>query len=238
MTDLGGAWTHARDRRSYLADLSVPVDRAPEALAAIVAELAAQRLELLVLDVPAGDEVAAAAVASTEAALQGTQMQLDLAAPVEAPPRVSLQPMSDGEFATYRDQLVSSYAQDLFDSGAFLDLESATSRRQPRPRSCCPTVSDSPGHHLWTGYDGGTDLSASSGSTPTAWPRSSTTSRCVPSSADAATGARSSTRAHAPRSTRRRGAGPQRVRAQRRSPRPLRSAGYATTEQTFRIALS
>ncbi len=154
MTDLGTAWTHARDRRAYLADLDVPVEHAHEALVAIMAELAGQELELLALDLPAGDEVAAAAIASTQAELQSTQMQLDLATPVENPLRVELRPMTATEFAAYRATAVEAYAQDLFDSGAFLDLESALESAATQTAHLLPAGRDSPGHHLWTAYDG------------------------------------------------------------------------------------
>jgi ribosomal protein S18 acetylase RimI-like enzyme len=151
---VGTAWTHARDGRSYLADLDVSAADAAGALAAIVAALAAQGPELLVFDVPAGDEVAAAALSSTEAALQGTQMQLDLAPPVDAPPRVVLRSMTDQEVTSYRGQLVAAYAQDLFDSGGFLTLEAAHEASASQTEELLPDGPPVPGHHLWTAYDG------------------------------------------------------------------------------------
>jgi ribosomal protein S18 acetylase RimI-like enzyme len=154
--DAGWAWVHAREGRSYLADLAVSVDDAAEALAAVRSVLAAQGLEMLVFDVPAGDAVAAAAIAHTDAALQGTQMQLDLSAPVDAPARVALRAMTDDEFAAFFEQLVASYAQDLFDSGAFLDLASATESSARQTDELLPDGRDSLGHHLWTADDGGT----------------------------------------------------------------------------------
>ncbi len=155
---VGTAWTHARDRRSYLADLAVPVDRAAEALLAIAQELAAQGLEILILDVPADDLVASAAIAGTRADLQGTQMQLDLETAIAAPPRVELRPMTETEFAAYRETLVTAYAQDLFDSGSFLDLESALRSSAAQTEELLPDGLASPGHHLWTAYDGDTPV--------------------------------------------------------------------------------
>lgn len=153
-TDLGTAWTQVRDRRAYLADVSVAVEQAAPALAAVVAQLAAQGPEQLTLDVPVHDRVAGAMLAAvgTRATLQSTQMQLDLAAPVGAPPRVTLRPMTDAEFATYAQRLVSTYAQDLLDSGAFLDLETATASSAAQTDELLPDGLHSPGQHLWTAY--------------------------------------------------------------------------------------
>jgi ribosomal protein S18 acetylase RimI-like enzyme len=151
---VGSAWTHARDGRAYLVDLDVPLADAPDALAALAGVLGPDGVRQVVVDVVTGEAVLTAAVSSAEAILQATQMQLDLGATVAAPRRVVLQPMSEVEFATYRAQLVATYAQDLLDAGAFSDLGSALESSARQTDDLLPEGLRSPGHHLWTATDG------------------------------------------------------------------------------------
>ena len=77
------------------------------------------------VDVPADDPVLEVALAGRPLQLQATQMLLDLADVPAPPARVALRAMTAAEFEGYRDQLITAYAQDMLDAGAFTDRDRA-----------------------------------------------------------------------------------------------------------------
>jgi ribosomal protein S18 acetylase RimI-like enzyme len=66
--------------------------------------------------------------------------------------------MSAEEFVVYRERLVTAYAQDLLDSGAFTDPALALEASEESTRDLLPHGLDSEGQHLWTPYDGDVPL--------------------------------------------------------------------------------
>jgi len=155
---IGTARTQVRRGGQLLTHLDVPPADAPAALAGLVTVVREQGEESLALDVRTGDPVAEAAMASTEARLEATQMRLDLSLPVSAPARVHLLPMPADEFSEYRDHLVAEYAQEMFDAGAYTDLTTALEASERSTAEELPDGPDTPGNHLWTAYDGDTPV--------------------------------------------------------------------------------
>jgi ribosomal protein S18 acetylase RimI-like enzyme len=152
--EIGSAATNARDDVRHLLDLDVSVHEAADAFGALCDVLRAGGGRRLVVDVLAADDVTAAALAGRDVPVEATQMQLDLSLAVAAPPRVELVPMTADEFDAYRGHLVTSYAQEMRDAGAHDDLDSALAASERSVRELLPEGTDSPGHHLWTAYDG------------------------------------------------------------------------------------
>lgn len=153
--EIGIAWTaSARPGAYHLLDLDVPVNEALATWAALADTLRAGGGEHVVLDVLAGDAVAEAVLAGLDAPLEATQMQLDLrplVSPVIAlPQRVRLHPMSEEEFAAYEAHLLTAYAQEMLDAGAFTNLDSALAASERSQRDLLPEGLRTPGHHLWT----------------------------------------------------------------------------------------
>ena len=62
--------------------------------------------------------------------------------------------MTAAEFAGYRDQLVTAYAQDMVDAGAFTDPAAALAASEQSTVELLPDGVDTSGQHLWTAYDG------------------------------------------------------------------------------------
>jgi ribosomal protein S18 acetylase RimI-like enzyme len=153
---VGTARTRRRRRGQALAGLDVPIDDASAALSAVGAALRDAGQETMVVDVPTGDEVLTAALAGHDTGLVATQMLLDLTRPVSAPDRVVLRPMTQDEFAGYREHLVAAYAQEMLDAGAFDDLPAALTASEQSTQELLPEGPDTPGQHLWSGVDGDT----------------------------------------------------------------------------------
>ena len=114
--------------------------------------------QALVVDVAPGDSVLETALHGRDARLVATQMLLDLASPVPPPERVTLRPMTGAEFAGYRDQLVTAYAQDMVDAGAFTDPAASLAASEQSTVELLPDGVDTSGQHLWTAYDGDTPV--------------------------------------------------------------------------------
>ena len=130
--------------------LAVPEADAAEALDALLAALEA---DSVAVDVQVDDPVLTAAIAGRELPVKATQMLLDLALPVGEPGRVVLRPMTT-EFPAYRERLVTEYAQDIFDIGAFTDFAAALDASEQSTADLLPDGADTPGQHLWSAYDG------------------------------------------------------------------------------------
>jgi len=107
-----------------------------------------------VVDVPADDRVLELALAGRPLQLQATQMLLDLTDLPARPERVALRPMTATEFESYRDQLITAYAQDMLDAGAFTDRDRALEASVVSTEELLPDGLESPGQHLWTAHDG------------------------------------------------------------------------------------
>jgi len=153
---IGTARTQPRRGDQLMTVLDVPVEEAPDAFAAVRAALRDRGEERLAVDVPTGHVVLSAALAGSDARLVATQMLLDLTRPVPEPARVALRPMTADEFAGYREHLVTAYAQDMVDAGAFDDLPTALTASERSTQELLPDGSASPGHHLWSAVDGDT----------------------------------------------------------------------------------
>ena len=153
---LGTAVTGVRRSGPLLTGLDVPQDAASDAMDALLDAVRDRGVDSLVVDVAPGDAVLEAALRGRDARLVATQMLLDLATPVSPPDRVVLRPMSAAEFAGYRDQLVTAYAQDMLDAGAFADLAAALAASEQSTVDLLPEGVDTSGQHLWTAYDGQT----------------------------------------------------------------------------------
>jgi ribosomal protein S18 acetylase RimI-like enzyme len=153
---LGTAVTGVRRSGPLLTGLDVPLDAASSALDALLDTVRDEGEDSLIVDVAPGDPVLEAALHGRDALLVATQMLLDLAAPVSPPPRVTLRPMTAAEFAGYRDQLVTAYAQDMLDAGAFADPAAALAASEQSTMDLLPEGVDTSGQHLWTAYDGHT----------------------------------------------------------------------------------
>ncbi len=153
---IGTARTQPRRSGQLLTALDVPVEEAPAAFAAVRAALRDRGEETLAVDVPTGHAVLSAALAGLDARLVATQMLLDLSRPVPTPARVVLRPMTADEFAAYREQIVTAYAQDMVDAGAYDDLPTALTASERSTQELLPDGPASPGHHLWFAVDGDT----------------------------------------------------------------------------------
>ena len=152
--EVGTAWTLARDDVRHLLDLDVPVGLAAQALDALREVLRSDDGRHLVVDVFSGDDVASAAIAGVDVPVQAAQMQLDVTAPVATPGRVELRPLTAAEFGTYREHLVTGYAQEMFEAGSYDDLPAALAASEQATADLLPQGPDTPRHHLWTAYDG------------------------------------------------------------------------------------
>jgi ribosomal protein S18 acetylase RimI-like enzyme len=155
---LGTATTGMRRSGPLLTALDVPQEAAAETLDALLRAVRDRGEESLAIDVPTGDPVLESALQGRDARLVATQMRLDLSRPPSPPDRVALRAMTRDEFAAYREHLVTSYAQDMFDAGAFADLPTALTASEQSTRELLPEGPDSPGHHLWTATDGATEV--------------------------------------------------------------------------------
>ena len=155
---VGTARTRPRPSGVMVSALDVPEDRAFDALEAMLAAVRDRGAPSLIVDVAPGDPVFETALRVRETVLVATQMRLDLSLPVSVPARVHLRPMPADEFAGYRDHLVTEYAQEMFDAGAFTDLTSALEASERSTGELLPDGPDTPGQHLWTAYDGDTPV--------------------------------------------------------------------------------
>lgn len=151
---VGTARTQHRRSGQLLTALDVPVEEAPAAFGAVRAALRDRGAATLAVDVPTGHAVMSAALTGLDARLVSTQMLLDLTRPVPAPARVALRPMTADEFAGYREHLVTAYAQDMVDAGAFDDLPTALTASERSTQELLPDGPASTGHHLWSAMDG------------------------------------------------------------------------------------
>ena len=151
---LGTAVTGVRRSGPLLTGLDVPEDAASGVLDALLDALRERGEQSLVVDAATGDAVLEAALHGRDTRLVATQMLLDLASPVPPPERVTLRPMTGAEFAGYRDQLVTAYAQDMIDAGAFTDPAASLAASEQSTVELLPDGVDTSGQHLWTAYDG------------------------------------------------------------------------------------
>jgi ribosomal protein S18 acetylase RimI-like enzyme len=150
---LGAALTRIRRGGVLLSRLDVSEADAGVALDALLEALRERGQPSLAVDVVTGDRVLAAALDGRDARLEATQMVLDLSSPVAPPARVTLRAMTREEFARYRDQLITAYAQDMLDAGSFTDRDVAHAASVRSTEELLPDGVDSPGQHLWTAYD-------------------------------------------------------------------------------------
>ena len=153
---LGTAVTGVRRSGPLLTGLDVPRETASDALDALLEAVRDRGERSLVVDVRTGDSVLETALRGRDARLVATHMRLDLSQSVETPDRVQLLAMTRDEFAAYREHLVTSYAQDMVDAGAFDDLPTALTASERSTRELLPGGLESPGHHLWSAVDGDT----------------------------------------------------------------------------------
>ena len=137
-----------------LLGLDVAPTDAAGALDALLVSLGELGHDSAVVDVPADDPLLEAALAGRPLQLQATQMLLDLAEVPTPPARVALRPMTGTEFESYRDQLITAYAQDMLDAGAFTDRDRALEASVASTEQLLPDGLDTPCQHLWTAYDG------------------------------------------------------------------------------------
>ncbi len=151
---VGTARTRLRRGGLLLSGLDVAPADAAEALEALLVALGELGQDSLVVDVPADDRVLEAALAGRTLQLQATQMLLDLTDVPARPERVALRPMTAAEFESYRDQLITAYAQDMLDAGAFTDRDRALEASVVSTEELLPDGLESPGQHLWTAHDG------------------------------------------------------------------------------------
>ena len=151
---VGTARTRRRRGGLLLLGLDVRATDAAEAVDALLVALRELGHESLVVDVPAGDTVLEVALAGRPLQLQATQMLLDLAEVPAPPERVALRAMTAVEFEGYREQLITAYAQDMLDAGAFTDRDRALEASVVSTEELLPDGLESPGQHLWTAHDG------------------------------------------------------------------------------------
>ena len=151
---IGTARTRLRRGGLLLLGLDVAPTDAAEVLDALLAALGGLGHDSVVVDVPADDPVLEAAIAGRPLQLQATQMLLDLADVPAPPARVALRAMTAAEFQGYRDQLITAYAQDMLDAGAFTDRDRALEASVASTEQLLPDGLDTPGQHLWTAHDG------------------------------------------------------------------------------------
>jgi GNAT superfamily N-acetyltransferase len=136
----------------------VPEDTASDVLDALTAALCAEGEEWLVVDVAAEDAVLDAALVARNPRLEATQMLLDLSAPVPTPVRVRLVPMTVADYGGYAQHLNAAYAQEMLEAGAYSDLVTATLASERSQAQLLPRGVETPGHHLWSAYDGDTHV--------------------------------------------------------------------------------
>jgi ribosomal protein S18 acetylase RimI-like enzyme len=153
---LGTAVMGARRSGPLMTGLDVPLDAAPGVMDAILEGVRERGEPPLLVDVAPGDAVLEAALAGRETRLVATQMLLDLAAPVAPPARVVLVPMTAEEYVGYEEYLNAAYAQEMFEAGAFTDLAAAVVAAEQSQAELLPRGVDTPGHRLWSAYDGDT----------------------------------------------------------------------------------
>jgi ribosomal protein S18 acetylase RimI-like enzyme len=151
---IGTARTRLRRGGLLLLGLDVAPTVGAETLDALLAAWRDQGHDSVVVDVPADDPVLEAAVAGRPLQLQATQMLLDLGEVPAPPARVALRPMTPAEFQGYRDQLITVYAQDMLDAGAFTDRARAFEASVASTEQLLPDGLATPGQHLWTAHDG------------------------------------------------------------------------------------
>ncbi|MEO6510833.1 MAG: GNAT family N-acetyltransferase [Nocardioides sp.] len=151
---VGTATTAPRRGGSLLNGLDVPPAEAPAALQALRDALRELGETSLAVDAPTDHAALTAAMASVPVEPGATQMLLDLARPVSAPPRVTLRPMDAEEYDGYRAHLVTGYADDLFALGSFPDHAAALEASEQSTQELLPEGRDTPGQHLWSAYDG------------------------------------------------------------------------------------
>jgi ribosomal protein S18 acetylase RimI-like enzyme len=151
-----GTATLATNRRGtvVLQRLDVPAALAGEALDALRAAHREQGEDRWAVDVVPGDDALATAVADRGFQLAATQMLLDLSRPVGEPARVTLRPFTADELETYREYLVSGYAQDMVEGGMFTELTDSLAVSELSMQELLPDGVDTAGQHLWTAYDG------------------------------------------------------------------------------------
>jgi ribosomal protein S18 acetylase RimI-like enzyme len=152
---VGTATTYVRRGGPLVKVLDVPEEDAVEAFDALLAAMTARGSDSVAVDVKVDDPVLTSAVAGRGLRVGATQMRLDLSLPVEAPSRVTLRPMTDEEYVGYRAHLVTGYADDMVQLGAFPDPADALAASEQSTRELLPDGLDSAGQHLWTAYDGG-----------------------------------------------------------------------------------
>ncbi|MET7818288.1 GNAT family N-acetyltransferase [Micromonospora zamorensis] len=68
-----------------------------------------------------------------------------------------LAPMTDQQYARYREGAETGYAQNIADSGA-MPLREAQEKAREDYRRLLPDGLSSPGHHLWAAYDGDDEI--------------------------------------------------------------------------------
>ena len=151
---VGTARTRRRRGGLLLLGLDVAPADAAEALDGLLIAVAELGHDSLVVDVPADDRTLDVALAGRPLQLQATQMLLDLAEVPARPERVALRPMTATEFERYRDQLITAYAQDMLDAGAFTDRDRALEASVVSTEELLPAGLESPGLNLWTAHDG------------------------------------------------------------------------------------
>jgi ribosomal protein S18 acetylase RimI-like enzyme len=139
-----------------LTGLDVPEDAACDVLDALMGALRGEGEESLMVDVASGGGVLEAALDGRDTRLVTTQMLLDLAAPVSPPARVELVPMTAEEYDGYEEYLNAAYAEEMFEAGAFTDIAAATVAAETSQAELLPRGVDTPGHRLWSAYDGQT----------------------------------------------------------------------------------
>jgi ribosomal protein S18 acetylase RimI-like enzyme len=151
---LGAAWTRLHRGAPLLDRLEVPEADAADAFDALLSTLARGGAGSVAVDVRVEDPVLTAAIAGRGLPLGATQMRLDLSRPVDPPSRVELRPMTAEEFRAYRGHLVTAYAQEILGFGGFADLAAALDASERSTVELLPDGPDTPGHHLWSAYDG------------------------------------------------------------------------------------
>jgi ribosomal protein S18 acetylase RimI-like enzyme len=151
---LGTLWAATDDHGSaHVRELAVPVSDAAETLAVLGTELAGRGITALRLDVLAGDPVMSAALADADPRLVATQMQLDLTGDFPQG-RIELRRMTPETYDDYRSFSSDQYAEELFASGSYPDLDSAVQGAAQQFDELLPGGPDTPGAYLWTAWHG------------------------------------------------------------------------------------
>ncbi|MGK5519396.1 GNAT family N-acetyltransferase [Micromonospora sp. URMC 107] len=68
-----------------------------------------------------------------------------------------LEPMTDEQYLRYRQRAESSYARHIAESGA-MPVPEAQQKAQEEYAKLLPDGLTTPGHHLWTAYDGADEV--------------------------------------------------------------------------------